>query len=96
MGEQPLPAGLRVWACVFPLAVAVALPSILSAGEVRSCGLPLAVVAAVALHTELPDESGGEMALSVEMPLSLLHMPAGRLCVCPCDSGVWVGEMRWC
>jgi len=36
-------------------------------------------------------ESGGEMALKVEMPLSLLHMPAG--------SDVWVGEMRcgwWC
>ena len=78
MGD-PLPAGLSVCGCVLPLAVAVALPSMLSAGEVRSWGLPPAVVAAVVLHIEFPAESGGEMALSVEMPLSLLHMPAGKV-----------------
>jgi len=84
---DPLPAGLSVCVCVcvLPLAVAVALPSMLSAGEVRSWGLPPAVVAAVVLHTEFPAESGGEMALSVEMPLSLLHMPAGKVCVCVCE-----------
>jgi len=52
----------------------------LRAGEVRSWGLPplppTPPPAPDAVVVEV--ERGGEMALSVEMPLSLLHMPAGR------------------
>lgn len=68
------------------LAVAVALPSMLSAGEVRSWGLPPPPPAPALAAAVVAVESGGEMALSVEMPLSLLHIPAGR--------EVCVGERR--